>query len=340
MSDIVLAMIAPAEEWPAVEWRRLDAWTRRAVLRNARELWPYPDPSVGAIAARHARSYLDAPRRARERRVTRIAAVVSVVLTIATTAWVSSGPVLVLIWAIGIAATAAAFTLFGVYQARVTRFSRVELAHKLALERTLAAGAWWVLPPAMREPLAGFAARYEPRRVRRDIARMFVGLPSLIPGGLIMHGSTGSDQLDMTFRVTYAALIAIGIVLLALRLRPLVRVMVKPRPLVTLDAGGVHLPDLGCSLPWAELAEVRLFRRRGGYQRSSQPAVLVAFVPRDPASVLRSLRPTGLRHWRLQRALRLRGTPLTVEDRLADRSGPEIAAAVRAFAPVPVHWYY
>jgi hypothetical protein len=151
--------------------------------------------------------------------------------------------------------------------------------------------------------------------------------------------ATGSGLFDIGFPVTHVVIVAILIVPLVLQIRLLVRAVGKRRPLVSLDAGGVQLPDLGGSLPWAELAEVRLFRWRGAYQRSGQPSVIVAFVPRDPAAVLSSLRPAGLRRWRLERALRKRGTPLTVLDQLADRSGPEIAAAVRAFALVPVHWY-
>lgn len=115
----------------------------------------------------------------------------------------------------------------------------------------------------------------------------------------------------------------------------LVRSVVAPRPVVAMDSGGLQLPDFAGSLPWAELAEVRLISGRG-FPRSGQPYTIVAFVPRDPASVLSSLRPTGRRRRKLEKLLQLYGTPLVVADLLADHSGAEIAAAAAAFTVAPV----
>jgi len=138
-----------------------------------------------------------------------------------------------------------------------------------------------------------------------------------------------------------AALVMFGVVdaffLLALGLSAwvLLRWALPGRPIVTLDAAGLHLHAVSYCLPWAELAEVRLFPIRYSRRRN----VLVAFVPAQPEAVVDAMRLSRVRRRRALRALRIHGTPLTIDVLLLDHTEDQITAAVGGFAAIPVRRY-
>ena len=310
------------------------------------------------MAARYARSYLDAPQRAREQRQGLIA--FAAILLVAffmfvAFGWASSGPVesragvteQAVIVASGFAAMAVLLLPLIVRRVRIARSFRIETANRLALGGSLADGEMEAAPavigPAVtgREPFAGagVAVRYEPRRVMRAVAPLlvltcFAGAVDWAAFGAL----TGVGHVNAAVLALLTAFTAFLILALAPLVTLLVRSVAKPRPFVTMDPGGLHLPLVACTLPWAELAEVRLISMRYA-RRSGQRAVILAFVPRDPAGVLSSLRATGRLRRRMEKSLQVHGTPLAIADSLADHSGAEIAAAVGRFTAVAVRRY-
>jgi hypothetical protein len=132
---------------------------------------------------------------------------------------------------------------------------------------------------------------------------------------------------------------AVFLLLLVPRLVVLQVRWVSPgRPVLVLDADGVHLPSIACDLPWDLLAEVRLIPMRN-VRRQGKGAMMVAFVPQNPSAVLNALPASGGLRTRMERSLRMHGTPLTVCDNTMDHEGEEIAAAAAAFTGVPVRRY-
>lgn len=115
--------------------------------------------------------------------------------------------------------------------------------------------------------------------------------------------------------------------------------------------GGSHQDSaLAYCLPWAELAEVRIFPspylRRPGQRPPADDGtgvrhVILAFVFAQPAAALNSMRLSWVRRLGASRVLRSYGTPVAIGDRVLDHTGGQIMAAVSGFAPapVPVHRY-
>jgi hypothetical protein len=350
--------IIPAVTAPRDDWQRLDPEVRRIVRRNARRLRPHPDPSVSAVAARYARSYLDAPQRARERRLGLIAFAVVLLIVILTTmalSWASSGPAWCNVGAVGkpvivvsgFTAVAVILFPFSVFKGRTSRLVRIEAVNKLALGGSLVddeaddeVGAAPAVAGFEPSASASLAVRYEPRRVMRAVVRLLVPMCLVVALAVVWWTSGGLAGLshDVALLAFCTAVIAFPVLVLAFACAVLVRAALTRRLLLALDADGLHLPDIACTLPWAELAEVRLISTRYG-RRNGKPAVILAFVPRDPAGVLSSIRSTGRRRQRLEKSLQVHGTPLAIVDHLADHAAAEIATAVGAFTPVAVRRY-
>ena len=95
------------------------------------------------------------------------------------------------------------------------------------------------------------------------------------------------------------------------------------------------MPSIACDLPWDAVAEVRLVPVRYS-RRGDQGAVVIAFVPLDPPAVLGASGARGQRRKRLERSLRVYGTPMSVSDGVLDHTGEQVAAAAAALAAVPV----
>ena len=312
---------------PRSEWRALDPETRRAVQRNARQLRPHPDPRVAAVAERYARQAVLGARG-------RLRWTMAVIAGLAAGVGVSIG-----IWSPGVNAGVVTVATVLVVMAiavvpvlRVNLLLKIEMANKMALAPAGApAGAEgtpapeeWV--PAGRE----LAVRYNRGRVLRQLGPLFgMGCVFLVYGLLVTNAAAGARFLLVVFSsllIALALLAAIRVLRWGLR-----------RPILRLDAGGVHMPRYRYTLPWPEMAEVRLIPLRA-FRRGRQPATIIAFVPADPQAAVRALRANGAGR-RLEKSCRLYGTPLTLVDRMMDQPADRITAAATAWAPVPVRQY-
>jgi hypothetical protein len=268
--------------------------------------------------------------------------------TMAAIGGVASGVgVSVWIWSRGAGAdvvTVAAVLVFlacvAVPVLRVSLLLKVEMANKMALapagapapapapapaspEGTPAPGDW---APAGRE----LAVRYRWGRILRQLGPLFgIGCLFLVYGLLIPNPVTASLLVLVPSSLLIAVTVLAAIRVLRWGLR---------RPILRLDADGVHIPRYRYTLPWPELAEVRLIPLRAFRRGGGQPTMIVAFVPADPQAALRALRANGGGR-RLEKSCRLYGTPLTLADRLTDQPADQITAAASAFAPVPVSRY-
>ena len=155
---------------------------------------------------------------------------------------------------------------------------------------------------------------------------------------VILVGQGLSAGVDAGFAALCGFFAVFGLLIGVPQVVLLARWVLPGRPVVELDAGGVHLPSIACDLPWDSLTEVRLVPVRYG-RRGDRGAVVVAFVPQDPASVLGAVTVGRRRRKRMERSLRVYGTPLTMSDGLLDHSGEQVAAAAAGFAAVPVRRY-
>jgi hypothetical protein len=332
---------------PDDQWRALGPGIRRAVRKDARRFRPHPDPLVSAVAARYARWYLDARTwHARTQRLALGLVLADVLVAAVVLGWLSGGPVAdrpsmlekTLIWLVAVVIAAVIVMPYAVRKVRIVRLYRLELANKLALESAAVASSAWTQPPgAGPAAVAGrdVSVRYDRRRVARQYAwvLVIVGLMLVILVGQgLSTGITPAFGALCGFFGVFVVLIVPRMVVL------LVRWVLPGRPIVELDSDGVHMPSIACGLPWASLAEVRLIPMRYA-RRGDQGATVVAFVPRDPAAVLAAVAGGSRRRKRLERSLRVYGTPMSVSDNVIDHSGEQIAAAASAFAGVPVRRY-
>ena len=324
--------IVPDVITPRGEWRGLDPETRRAVKRNARQLRPHPDPRVAAVAEGHARNALGRARR-RTRWMVAIIAGLAAGVGASIGFWspgVSTGVVMVV-------TMVAVMAIILVPILRVSLLAKMEMANKMALAPAGAPAPAPASQESIPEPgeqaPAGqdLAVRYNRGRVVRQLGLLFgLGCLFLAYGLLTPTTDTTERWLLVFFSALLIALAVIGAVrVLRWGLR---------RPILTLDAAGVHMPRYRYTLPWPELAEVRLIPMQASRRARRQPTTIIAFVPADPQAALRALRANGAGR-RFGKSCQLYGTPLTLADRLMDQPASQIAAAASAFAPVPVSRY-
>jgi hypothetical protein len=330
---------------PDDEWRALAPETRRVALRNARRLRAHPDPVVSAIAARHARRYLDARTwQARTQWLAIGLFLADVLVAGIVLGWLSGGPAASrpgalersLIWLAAVLIGVAIVAPYAGRKVRIIRLYRLELANKLTLGSVALAGAapW----PAAGGPAltAGreLSVRYDKRRVLRQCSWMLAIAGCMV---VILVGQGLSAGITPEFCAVAGFFAVFGLLLVVPQVALLARWVLPGRPIVEVDAAGVHMPSIACDLPWDQLAEVRLlplrYARRGG-----QGAMVIAFVPRDPPAVLAAIAGSRGRQ-RLARSLRVYGTPLSISDGLIDHSAEQVAAAAAAFAALPVRRY-
>jgi hypothetical protein len=342
---------------PNDEWRALSPATRRVVWRNARRFQAHPDPAVSAVAARYARWYLDARTwHARTQRLALGVVIVDIIVAAGVLGWLSGGPAATrpstldktLIWLVAVVIAAAVVVPYAVRKGRIIRRYRLELASKLTLESVAVAAsaapaagplpsaasalATASAPPTGRE----LSVRYDRRRVLRQSAWL-LGVVCCM--AVVLVGQGLSAGITVTFDALCAFLVFFALLIVVPQAVLLVRWVLPARPIVELDADGVHMPSIACHVPWDSLAEVRLVPMRYA-KRGTQGAVVVAFVPQDPPALLAGI--TGVsrsRKRRLERSLRVYGTPMSVSDNAIDHPAEQIAAAAGAFAVVPVRRY-
>jgi hypothetical protein len=244
-----------------------------------------------------------------------------------------------LIWLVAVVIALAILAPYAVRKVRIIRLYRLELANKLTLESAAVASSAGTQPPTAEWTSAkeqDVSVRYDKRRVLRQCSWMLViaccMLLMLVGEGLSSPGMTPVFGALCGFFASFGLFVVVPQVTL------LVRWVLPGRPLIELDAEGVHMPSIACDLPWSLLTEVRLFPMRYG-RRGGQGAMVVAFMPQDPSAVLGAITVGIRRRKRLERSLRVYGTPLSVCDNGIDHSGEQIAAAAAAYASVPVRRY-
>lgn len=344
-------------------WLGLEPAVRRTVRNEARRLRPHPDPAVAAVAARYARDALDhLPRRRLKAHPAAIAA--GVLATLVPVGWMLSvanlgtphptgGPPVAAVVAVGVAGIAAAFTLKIYLRVRFPPRSnriltRIEAVHRLALPATavILAGRGADRPVDAAAPAAAVSTdiRYAPRRLWSAV----VGLTATICAVGLLAGLTalGSRGLLRVAVLSMFGILAVDLLRGAASTAwVLLRWALPGRPIVTLDDAGVHLNAVSCCLPWAELAEVRIFPIRYSYRSgpgrtagdgADNRNAMIAFVPAQPAVTLHSMRLSRRRRRAGSRALRIYGTSLSIFDQALDHTSEEIMAAVGGFAPGPV----
>jgi hypothetical protein len=305
---------------------------------------------VSAVAARYARWYLDARTwQARTQRLALAVVILDVLVAAGVLGWLSGGPVAdrpgtlekTLIWLVAVVIAVAVVLPYAIRKGRIIRRYRLELANKLTLESVAvaASAASPAGPPrSAAAPAAGreLSVRYDRRRVLRQSAWL-LGLLCCMAIVLVDQGL--SAGITVTFDALCAFLVVFGLLVVAPHVVLVVRWVLPGRPIVELDADGVHMASIACHVPWDSLAEVRLVPVRYA-KRGAQGAVVVAFVPQDPPALVAAI--TGVsrpRKRRLERSLRVYGTPMSISDNVIDHPAEQIAAAAAAFAAVPVRRY-
>jgi hypothetical protein len=321
---------------PRDDWLALDPQVRKAVRQNARRLRAHPDPGVAAAAERYARHVLDGRPGRRAMRLLTVFVVAGVLGGLV--AWSSSAG------GQGTAGTTVLASLGLVFlaaviirQLRVALLHRMDLVGRLALVPAAVGGPAdgqggadaFTLPAHESAATLDVVVRYDRGRVLRQLGlalglacvEQAVALWLAVPAALVLF-----ESLTVVM-IVLAVMLAVRV----LRWGP------PGRPVLQLDASGLHLPRYRYTLPWAQLAEIRLIplhiRRRHG-----QPTVIVSFLPADPGAALRDLRSKGAGR-RLEKTSRLYGTPLSFADQLMDQTAEQIAAAATRFAAVPVRRY-
>jgi hypothetical protein len=336
---------------PLDEWRALSPGTRRVVWKNARHFRAHPDTVVSEVAARYARWYLDARTwHARTQRLAIGLVAADVLVASGVLGWLSGGPVAdrpsavdkALIWLVAVVIALAILTPYAVRKVRIIRLYKLELANRLALESMAEATSAETGPPTAEwapaaEPAPAAERDMRVRYDRRRVARQCVWVLLVACCMLVVLAGEWLSGPGMTPTVgALCGLFAIfGLLIIVPQVVLLARWVLPGRPIVELDAEGVHMPSIAYDLPWSSLAEVRLIPMRYA-RRGSQGAMVVAFVPQDPPAVLGAIAGGRRRRKRLERSLGVYGTPLSVCDNVIDHSGEQIAAAATTFATVPI----
>jgi len=319
-------------------------------MQYARDYKPHPDPAVSAIALRYARWYLDARTRRGRRQYLAIGLAIAVIVAAAVVlGWFSGGPAAGrpsagekdLVWLAATLVAAAILITSAARKTRLMRVYRLELANKPMVDAAVWASAGDAARSTTRPSTTGATpatgqelnVRYDRRRVMRRSARLLL-IVFFTSAAIAGEGLSDSFAAPIFF-VVCGFLVGLMALMIVPQVMMLVRWVLPGRPLLVLDSGGVHLPSISCDLPWDLLTEVRLTPMRYG-RRGDQEALVVAFVPQDPSAVLAAIPGGGRRRDRLERSVRVYGTPLSVRDKVIDHSGEQIAAAATSFAAVPV----
>jgi hypothetical protein len=170
-----------------------------------------------------------------------------------------------------------------------------------------------------------------------DDGRFAVGYrrAALVPSGVFVvalplaTAYAGFLALNSGVVIAAAAFTVFGLVTLALvplYLRAVVRAM-RGAPLLTFSPDGVTLHSARVTLPWSNLAQIRIDHTPGH-------ADLIVFVPLEQERVLEGLR--GLPRKFARDGIRRVGGPIFVRTTQLARPVEEILAAARESTPAPV----
>jgi hypothetical protein len=292
-------------------WRQLDRRTRRDLL-NSRT--PHPDPWVAAVAAAYASASLG--RAAFLRRAFLPALWATLILL---TAIIAAAVVEVT------SGSKVGFTILpvlsvGAIAVYVWRLMRLQIA--LTRMETLNSQS---LPVAAPPPMSSGTPRTgEPLIVRYDFkafrgswaltAALVIGLPALAV-------ATGRPFIYIPMIVAMGAVAVFAIVSTA-------RVVTRRKtPVLVLDSTGLSLPHHDFTVPWPQIATVRVLPLPRGTGRRGTHRVVV-FVPVDNQRILQSAPPKFANSMR--RTVGFYGSPIVVMDKGLSAGAGEIvhAAAV------------
>ncbi|GAA4559248.1 hypothetical protein [Planotetraspora kaengkrachanensis] len=296
-------------------WRRLDRRTRHDLL-NSRT--PHPDPRIAAVAAAYAGVSLG--RAAMLRRV------------LLAMAWGAFVLVAVAVAAVVIEVTSgskAGFTLLplltvGAIVVYLWRLMRRQIA--LTRMETLNSQS---LPVAAPPPMpSGTPSDGEPLVVGYDFkalrgswalsAVLIIGVPALAI-------ATGRPYIYIPMTIAMGAMAIFTIVTTA-------RVVARRKtPVLVLDSTGVSLPQYDFTVPWPQIATVRVLPLPRGSGRRGKHRMIV-FVPLDNQLILQSAPPKLANSMR--RAMGFYGSPIVVMDKGLNTGAEEIVGAAATLGGV------
>jgi hypothetical protein len=139
-------------------------------------------------------------------------------------------------------------------------------------------------------------------------------------GVLTLHGGV------VLASVAFTGFGLVTLALVPLYLRAVVRAL-RGASLLTFDADGVTLHSARVTLPWSNLAQIRVDHTPGHSD-------LIVFVPLDPERVLEELR--GLPRRFARDGIRRVGGPIFIRTAQLARPAEEILAAARRSSSAPV----
>ncbi|GAA4594216.1 hypothetical protein GCM10023194_60460 [Planotetraspora phitsanulokensis] len=296
-------------------WRRLDRRTRHDLL-NSRT--PHPDPRIAAIAAAYAGASLG-----------RAAALRRAVLP---TLWTTLILVTATVAAVVVEVTSGSKTGFtilplltvGAIVVYVWRLMRRQIA--LTRMETLNSRS---LPVAAPPPMpSGTPSGGEPLVVGYDFkalrgswalsAVLIIGVPAVAI-------AIGRPYIYIPMTIAMGAMAIFTIVSTA-------RVVARRKtPVLVLDSTGVSLPHHDFTVPWPQIATVRVLPMPRGTGRRGEHRVIV-FVPVDNQLILQSAPPKLANSMR--RTMGYYGSPIVVMDKGLSAGAEEIVHASAALGGV------
>jgi hypothetical protein len=301
-------------------WRQLDKGTRRELLRGKTA---HPDPQVAAVAVGYARTMLGFSGKLRRALLTLlwlpflliVMVVAAVIVTVVTSADEGAAVIIVAVVLWLLAMGCSFFTLLR-RQFRLMRMENLNSRHLGSAAR-----------PAISEGTPA-GERLDVRYDFRALLRSWTLTGAILIGAPALAVVTGEPFIYVPMIVVMSVM-AVVVIVPALRVLPR-----RDKPVLTLDSGGVSLPQSDFTLPWHQIATVRVLPMPHGAGRRGRHRV-VTFVPDDVEQVIQSAPPKLAKSMR--RATAFYGSPLVVIDKGLTSSADEITRAAESFGCLKVH---
>jgi hypothetical protein len=151
-------------------------------------------------------------------------------------------------------------------------------------------------------------------------------LAVLLPAATAYAGFLALGASVILAAVAFVAFVFVTIVFVPLYLRAVVRAL-RGAPLLSFDAEGVTLHSARVTLPWSNVAQIRVDHAPGH-------ADMIVFVPEDPERAVEGLR--GLRRKFARDGIQRVGGPIFVRTAQLASPAEEILTAARRVSPAPV----
>ncbi|GAA3212372.1 hypothetical protein [Actinocorallia longicatena] len=285
------------------DWRDLDRSTRKAILRGE----PAPDERTAHIAVHHATTVLGQSLFRRALPLLGWAVVLELPYLVAHELGSPLSPLFLAVLVLG--------ALFLMYRVAASR-----LAYNRVINGTVAYLPAAPAPaplPATGEPTAFF-------QDTRPILLKITGLTVLFAAACGLGFLLDSTLLA----VTGAVLTGLLLFLLGYFVHTCV---LRPRPLFSFTSGGIEIPSWRLTIPWREIAEIRVTPLRN---KPNSPHRVIAFLLTDPAATIGAL--SRVNAVAARTSLRFYATPLAFADATLHHDADAIArlAAPHTAAPV------